>query len=96
MLREPVKRALATLGRSSVGKHAVHAATAGDRGSGRFGDARWPAKAASFEDLDFLFTSSQLNHGIASLRFDEAALLFRLVRSLERGHDRRARSLQGR
>jgi predicted O-methyltransferase YrrM len=84
MLREPVKRALATLGRTSVGKHAVHATTAGDRGSGRFGDARWPAKAASFEDLDFLFTSSQLNHGIASLRFDEAALLFRLVRSLER------------
>jgi hypothetical protein len=83
MLREPVKRALATLGRSAVGKHVVHAATAGDRGSGRFRDARWPASAACFEDLDFLFTSSQLNHGIVSLRFDEAAFLFRLVRSLD-------------
>jgi predicted O-methyltransferase YrrM len=83
MLREHVKRALASLGRTAAGKHAVHAATARERGSGRFRDARWPATAASFEDLDFLFTSSQLNHGIASLRFDEAALLFRLARSLD-------------
>ena len=29
--------------------------------------------------LQFLFTSSQLNHGVASLRFDEAALLYRLA-----------------
>lgn len=83
MLREPVKRALATLGRSTVGKHVVHATTADDRGSGRFRDARWPANVACFEDLDFLFTSSQLNHGIVSLRLDEAAFLFRLVRSLD-------------
>ena len=83
MLREPVKRALAKLGRTSAGKHAIHAATADDRGSGRFRDARWPAAATCFEDLDFLFTSSQLNHGITSLRFDEAAFLFRLVRSLD-------------
>lgn len=77
-----MKRTLVRLGRTGVGKHVVHAATAGDRGSGRFHDASWPAEARSFEDLDFLFTSSQLNHGIASLRFDEAALIFRLVRSL--------------
>lgn len=82
MVRERVKRALLRLGRTAAGRHAVHAATAGDRGSGRFVDASWPASAGSFEDLDFLFTSSQLNHGIASLRFDEAALLFRTVRSL--------------
>jgi MMP 1-O-methyltransferase len=82
MLTEAVKRALVRLGRTTPGKHVVHAATAGDRGSGRFGDARWPAKADAFEDLDFLLTSSQLNHGIASLRLDEAALLFRLTRAL--------------
>jgi len=81
-MREPVKRALARLGRTTPGQHVVFAATGGDRGSGRFGDASWPRRAASFEDLDFLFTSGQLNHGIASLRFDEAALLFRLARSL--------------
>jgi predicted O-methyltransferase YrrM len=82
MVRERVKRALLRVGRTTLGKHAVHAATAGDRGSGRFADASWPSSAHDFEDLDFLFTSSQLNHGIASLRFDEAALLFRTVRSL--------------
>ena len=60
----------------------MHAATGGDRGSGRFADARWPQRAREFEDLDFLFTSSQLNHGIASLRLDEAAFLFRIARSL--------------
>ena len=84
MLREAVKRALEALGRTGAGRHGVHAATAGDRGSGRFADARWPAQATGFEDLDFLFTSSQLDHGIASLRFDEAAFLFRTVRSLGR------------
>ena len=82
MLREPVKRALARLGRTTLGKHVVHAATAGDRSSGRFHDARWPERAEGFEDLDFLFTSTQLGHGIASLRLDEAALLFRTARSL--------------
>jgi predicted O-methyltransferase YrrM len=82
MLRDAVKRGIVALGRATPGKHVIHAATAGDRGSGRFEDASWPPKAEAFEDLDFLFTSSQLNHGIASLRFDEAALLFRLVRAL--------------
>lgn len=81
-IREPVKRALARIARTVPGRHAVHAATAADRDSGRFRDVAWPATARGFEDLDFLFTSSQLNHGIASLRFDEAALLFRTVRSL--------------
>ena len=83
-MREPVKRALARLGRTTPGKHVVHAATAGDRSSGRFTDASWPPKADAFEDLAFLFTSSQLNHGVASLRLDEATLLFGLTRSLGR------------
>lgn len=40
----------------------------------------WPARVAGFEDLTFLFSSTVLAHGIASLRLDEAAHLFRLVR----------------
>lgn len=40
-----------------------------------------PRGVAAFEDCAFLFWSSVLNNGIARLRFDEAALLFRVVRS---------------
>lgn len=62
----------------------VHAATRADVHAERFPEVRdWPESVEGFEDLVFLFTSSQLNHGVASLRFDEAALLFRLVRRLE-------------
>ena len=38
-----------------------------------------------FEDLAFLFSSNQLNHGVASLQFDEAALLFGLARDAQCG-----------
>jgi predicted O-methyltransferase YrrM len=83
VLREPVKRLLARAGRTEPGKQVVHAALAGDRAAYRFGELEhWPPAVGGFEDLAFLFRSSQLNHGIASLRFDEAALLFGLVRSL--------------
>ncbi|MEX0673471.1 MAG: class I SAM-dependent methyltransferase [Gaiellaceae bacterium] len=86
MLRELLKRALPRLARSRPGKHVIHAALAPDRSAERFGDVReWPERLGGFEDLAFLFTSSQLDHGIASLRFDEAALLYRAVRSLEPG-----------
>ena len=85
MLRETIKRWLPRAARTRAGKHLVHAALAGDRAALRFYELeRWPERAAEFEDLDFLFTSSQLSHGIASLRLDEAALLFRLVRGLGR------------
>lgn len=40
----------------------------------------WPAAIDSFEDLAFLFSSTILAHGIASLRLDEAVFLFRLIR----------------
>lgn len=43
---------------------------------------RWPERIAGFEDLAFLFSSTILAHGVASLRFDEAAYLYRLVREL--------------
>jgi predicted O-methyltransferase YrrM len=39
-----------------------------------------PPRIGGFEDLAFLFSSTILAHGIASLRLDEAALLYRLVR----------------
>ena len=81
MIRDAIKRAVAASVRTSPGKHALHAATAPDRRAERFGDvAAWPTTVRGFEDLDFLFTSSQLDHGVASLRFDEAALLYRLAR----------------
>ena len=81
MIRDAIKRAVAASVRTTPGKHLLHAATAPDRRAERFTDVgSWPAAARGFEDLDFLFTSSQLDHGVASLRFDEAALLYRLVR----------------
>ena len=83
MLREPAKRLIARAGRTRPGQHVVHAALTGEATPLRFGEVReWPDAARGFEDLAFMFRSSQLDHGIASLRFDEAALLFGLVRSL--------------
>jgi predicted O-methyltransferase YrrM len=40
---------------------------------------RWPERLFGFEDLAFLFTSTVLAHGVASLRLDEAAYLYRLI-----------------
>jgi predicted O-methyltransferase YrrM len=45
--------------------------------------ADWPDELAGFEDLAFLFSSNQGNHGIAQLSFAEAAHLFRLARSAQ-------------
>jgi predicted O-methyltransferase YrrM len=50
------------------------------RGSGFRDVERWPERLSGFDDLAFLFTSTVLAHGIASLRLDEAAYLHRLVR----------------
>lgn len=50
------------------------------RGSGFTDVPAWPSRISGFEDLAFLFSSTILAHGIASLRFDEAAFLYRLVR----------------
>lgn len=43
----------------------------------------WPDSLDGFEDLTFLFTSTILAHGVASLRLDEAAFLHRLVRDTQ-------------
>jgi predicted O-methyltransferase YrrM len=40
----------------------------------------WPERVDGFEDLAFLLSSTILAHGVASLRLDEAAFLYRLVR----------------
>jgi cephalosporin hydroxylase len=49
------------------------------RGVGFDSVERWPRRLDGFDDLGFLFSSTILAHGIASLRFDEAAYLYRLV-----------------
>jgi predicted O-methyltransferase YrrM len=81
VIRDAVKRLTAAVGHSAPGRQLLYAATEHDRTSERFSQVeRWPSSVQGFEDLDFLFTSSQLDHGVASLRFDEAALLYRVVR----------------
>jgi predicted O-methyltransferase YrrM len=52
-----------------------------ERRGSEFADvSSWPDEIRGFEDLSFLFTSTILAHGIASLRLDEAVYLYRLVR----------------
>ena len=82
-MRETIKGLIARGSRTTVGKHLLHAANRPDVTAERFPDVPvWPQRVDGFEDLAFLFTSSQLNHGVASLRFDEGAFLFGLVRRL--------------
>lgn len=82
MLKELVRR----LGRTSAGKNLIHATVMRDPAAMRFGTvADWPELLVGFEDLAFLFSSNQLNHGVASLQIDEAALLYRLGRSATTG-----------
>jgi predicted O-methyltransferase YrrM len=74
------------LARTGPGKNFVHAAVLADPAAMRFPNVRaWPDAVRGFEDLAFLFSSNQLNHGVASLQFDEAALLFRLARDVREG-----------
>ena len=64
----------------------MHAAVLPDPASMRFPNvSRWPGQVRGFEDLAFLFSSNQLNHGVASLQFDEAALLYHLARDVQQG-----------
>lgn len=74
------------LGRTSVGKNLIHAAVLPDPAAMRFANVeRWPESVRGFEDLAFMFSSNQLNHGVASLQIDEAALLYRLARDVRTG-----------
>ena len=81
-MRQLVRR----LGRTSVGKNLIHGAVLRNPALMRFPNVeRWPDSVRGFEDLAFLFSSNQLNHGVASLQIDEAALLYRLARNAESG-----------
>jgi predicted O-methyltransferase YrrM len=82
VLKEIVRRA----GRTTLGKNLIHAAVLREPASMRFRNVeRWPDSIRGFEDLAFMFSSNQLNHGVASLQLDEAALLFRLARDARSG-----------
>jgi predicted O-methyltransferase YrrM len=81
VLRSAVKQLAARVARTPAGKNLVHAAVLQDPAAMRFSRVgRWPAAVRGFEDLAFLFSGNQLNHGIASLQIDEAALLYRVAR----------------
>jgi predicted O-methyltransferase YrrM len=81
-LKDMVRR----IGRTSAGKNLIHASVLPDPAAMRFKNVeRWPDGVRGFEDLAFLFSSNQLNHGVASLQFDEAALLYRLGRDATAG-----------
>ncbi|MGH3003463.1 MAG: class I SAM-dependent methyltransferase [Gaiellaceae bacterium] len=81
-----VKELVRRLGRTTVGKNLIHASVLRDPASMRFRNVeRWPPDLRGFEDLAFLFSSNQLNHGVASLQIDEAALLYRLARDASSG-----------
>ena len=81
-----VKELVRKLGRTSAGKNVIYASVLRDPAELRFRNVeQWPEQVRGFEDLAFLFSSNQLNHGVASLQIDEAALLYRLARDVERG-----------
>ena len=86
MLVERLKDTLAQAGRTRLGRNLILAAVVKDPRLARFDTVRrWPRSIAGFEDLTFLFSSNQLNHGVVSQQFDEAALLYRLARRVGAG-----------
>jgi predicted O-methyltransferase YrrM len=81
-----IKSLVRRLGRTQVGKNLIHASVLRDPAEMRFRNVEhWPDGLRGFEDLAFLFSSNQLNHGVASLQIDEAALLYRLARDAQDG-----------
>ena len=81
-----LKRLARSLGRTSLGKQVVYASVLDDPEDLRLANVdSWPPSLRGFEDLAFLFSSNQLNHGVAALQFDEAALLYRLARDARSG-----------
>ena len=81
-----LKQLVRRLGRTRIGKDLIHASVLPDPARMRFRNVEhWPADVRGFEDLAFMFSSNQLNHGVASLQIDEAALLYRLARDAQNG-----------
>jgi predicted O-methyltransferase YrrM len=80
-----ILRAVAALGSARRGAVELLALRQPARTGGFPTVNEWPERLAAFEDLSFLLSSNVLNHGIAALRLDEAAFLYRLARSLDKG-----------
>lgn len=85
-MQSSIKEIVRRLGRTGVGKDLIHASVLRDPATMRFRNVeQWPDGVSGFEDLAFMFSSNQLNHGVASLQIDEAALLYRLARDAQVG-----------
>jgi predicted O-methyltransferase YrrM len=85
-LRRGLKSGVSRAARTWVGWRLIHTAVLEDPADQRLSRVdQWPRSLSGFEDLAFLFSSNQLNHGIASLQLDEAALLYRVAREAGRG-----------
>ena len=85
-MRDRLKSLVRGVGRTPAGRNLIHAAVLRDPSTMRFRNVeRWPDDVRGFEDLAFMFSSNQLNHGVASLQIDEAALLYRLARDAQSG-----------
>jgi predicted O-methyltransferase YrrM len=85
-VKSTLKDFVRRLGRTTPGKQFIYAAVLEDPAAMRFENVRnWPDSVHGFEDLAFMFSSNQLNHGVASLQIDEAALLYSLARDVRTG-----------
>jgi predicted O-methyltransferase YrrM len=85
-VRAGLKQIVRRFSRTLLGKQLVYASVLDDPAELRCANVeQWPRSVDGFEDLAFLFSSNQLNHGIAALQFDEAALLYRLARDARSG-----------
>jgi predicted O-methyltransferase YrrM len=86
VLTDVAKRVLHRAGRTTPGQQAVQAIVLRDPRLAQWESVRtWPTSIEGFEDLAMLFSSNRLNHGIATLQIDEAALLFRLAHGVPTG-----------
>jgi predicted O-methyltransferase YrrM len=85
-VRLGLKQVVRRFSRTPLGKQLVYASVLDDPAELRLAKVeQWPQSLDGFEDVAFLFSSNQLNHGIAALQFDEAALLYRLARDAQSG-----------
>lgn len=85
-MRERLKGVIRRAARTTGGRNVLLAATVGDPRDLTFATARWwPEEIRGFEDLAFLFSSNQLNHGIISQELDEASRLYRVAREIRDG-----------
>jgi predicted O-methyltransferase YrrM len=86
VLIDAVKRALYRAGKTTPGQQAVQAIVLRDPRLAQWESVKtWPGSIDGFEDLALLFSSNRLNHGIATLQIDEAALLYRLAHGVPAG-----------